>query len=123
MLSLLSVSLETIHSLDETTTFLFVCRSPKTGLYANLQQFNLPYPEAIFDLGFFKRRPKAFYTLAQELYPSGRYRPNVTHYFLRMLHEKSLLKRVYTQNIDGLERGTLYSLPLCALVSDLHFCG
>uniref|UniRef100_A0A0X3NU36 NAD-dependent protein deacetylase sirtuin-3 n=1 Tax=Schistocephalus solidus TaxID=70667 RepID=A0A0X3NU36_SCHSO len=79
-------------------------RSPKTGLYANLQQFNLPYPEAIFDLGFFKRRPKAFYTLAQELYPTGRYRPNVTHYFLRMLHEKSLLRRVYTQNIDGLER-------------------
>ncbi|KAL7061942.1 hypothetical protein AAHC03_01991 [Spirometra sp. Aus1] len=79
-------------------------RSPKTGLYANLQQFNLPHPEAIFDLGYFKRRPKAFYTLAQELYPTGRYRPNVTHYFLRMLHEKSLLRRVYTQNIDGLER-------------------
>ena len=29
-------------------------RSPGTGLYANLQQYNLPYPEAIFEIGYFK---------------------------------------------------------------------
>lgn len=28
-------------------------RSPGTGLYDNLQQYNLPYPEAIFDIDFF----------------------------------------------------------------------
>jgi NAD-dependent SIR2 family protein deacetylase len=28
-------------------------RSPKTGLYANLEKYNLPYPEAIFALDFF----------------------------------------------------------------------
>ena len=28
-------------------------RSPKTGLYANLKEYNLPTPESIFDLGFF----------------------------------------------------------------------
>ena len=28
-------------------------RSPGTGLYDNLQQYNLPYPEAIFELKFF----------------------------------------------------------------------
>ena len=28
-------------------------RSPGTGLYDNLQQYNLPYPEAIFEIGFF----------------------------------------------------------------------
>ncbi|XP_053923783.1 NAD-dependent protein deacetylase sirtuin-3, mitochondrial isoform X4 [Cuculus canorus] len=38
-----------------------------------------------------------------ELYP-GNYRPNYAHYFLRLLHEKGLLLRLYTQNIDGLER-------------------
>lgn len=29
-------------------------RSPNTGLYANLQQYNLPYPEAIFEINYFK---------------------------------------------------------------------
>ena len=29
-------------------------RSPGTGLYDNLQQYNLPYPEAIFDIDFFR---------------------------------------------------------------------
>ena len=28
-------------------------RSPGTGLYDNLQQYNLPYPQAIFEIGFF----------------------------------------------------------------------
>ena len=30
-------------------------RSPKTGLYANLEKYNLPYPEAIFALDFFNK--------------------------------------------------------------------
>lgn len=29
-------------------------RTPGTGLYDNLQKYNLPYPEAIFDINFFK---------------------------------------------------------------------
>ena len=29
-------------------------RSKHTGLYDNLQKFNLPYPEAIFDIDFFE---------------------------------------------------------------------
>ncbi len=33
-----------------------------------------------------------------------RYEPNFAHYFLRLLHEKNILLRVYTQNIDGLEK-------------------
>ncbi|XP_067012810.1 NAD-dependent protein deacetylase sirtuin-3 isoform X2 [Anabrus simplex] len=79
-------------------------RSPDTGLYYNLQQYNLPYPEAIFDLGYFVRNPRPFYTLAQELYPGKKYRPNLGHYFARLLDIKGKLLRMYTQNIDGLER-------------------
>jgi NAD-dependent deacetylase sirtuin 2 len=30
-------------------------RSPKTGLYDNLKEYNLPYPEAIFALDFFQK--------------------------------------------------------------------
>ncbi|KAM8969468.1 NAD-dependent protein deacetylase sirtuin-3, mitochondrial isoform 2-T2 [Sarcophilus harrisii] len=79
-------------------------RSPGSGLYSNLEQYDLPYPEAIFELDFFFHNPKPFFALAKELYP-GNYRPNLAHYFLRLLHDKGLLLRLYTQNIDGLERG------------------
>uniref|UniRef100_A0A8C5BEG1 NAD-dependent protein deacetylase n=1 Tax=Gadus morhua TaxID=8049 RepID=A0A8C5BEG1_GADMO len=59
-------------------------RSPGTGLYANLQKYNLPYPEAIFQIDYFK--------------------PTVCHYFMKMLKDKGLLRRCYSQNIDTLER-------------------
>uniref|UniRef100_A0A287CVS6 Sirtuin 3 n=1 Tax=Ictidomys tridecemlineatus TaxID=43179 RepID=A0A287CVS6_ICTTR len=88
-------------------------RSPGSGLYSNLQQYNIPYPEAIFELEFFFHNPKPFFTLAKELYP-GNYRPNATHYFLRLLHDKGLLLRLYTQNIDGLER--VSGIPTSKLV-------
>lgn len=77
-------------------------RSPKTGLYANLKRLNLPYPEAVFDIDYFRDSPKAFYTLCDELYP-GNFLPSRFHYLLRLFQQKHLLKRVYTQNIDTLE--------------------
>ena len=79
-------------------------RSPGTGLYDNLKQFKIPYPEAIFDIDYFITNPKPFFTLAKEIMPSIKYKPNKIHYFLRLLQEKQLLQRLYTQNIDGLER-------------------
>lgn len=78
-------------------------RSPDTGLYANLARLDLPFAEAVFDISFFRRNPEPFYTLARELYP-GKYRPTVTHAFFRLLHERGILLKVFTQNIDCLER-------------------
>ncbi|XP_023657708.1 NAD-dependent protein deacetylase sirtuin-3 isoform X2 [Paramormyrops kingsleyae] len=78
-------------------------RTPGTGLYANLQRYHTPFPEAIFNIDFFSNDPRPFFSLAKELYP-GRHRPNYVHYFIRMLHQKGLLLRMYTQNIDGLEQ-------------------
>ncbi|XP_072405562.1 NAD-dependent protein deacetylase sirtuin-2 isoform X2 [Chiloscyllium punctatum] len=78
-------------------------RSPGTGLYHNLQKYNLPYPEAIFETDYFKQHPEPFFALAKELYP-GQFKPTVSHYFMRMLRDKGLLLRCYTQNIDTLER-------------------
>lgn len=79
-------------------------RSDKTGLYSNLAAYNLEYPEAIFEKAHLKRNPKPFYQLAREIMPDiAKYKPNRIHYFLRLLQEKNLLHRVYTQNIDGLE--------------------
>ncbi|XP_063539198.1 NAD-dependent protein deacetylase sirtuin-2-like [Cydia strobilella] len=79
-------------------------RSPETGLYHNLQKYNLPEPQAIFEINFFRQNPKPFFLLAKELFP-GSFKPTVSHYFIRLLHEKGLLLRHYTQNIDTLERG------------------
>ncbi|KAF9374475.1 NAD-dependent protein deacetylase sirtuin-2 [Podila verticillata] len=59
-------------------------RSPGTGLYDDLGKYNLPFPEAVFDLAFFK--------------------PTLTHYLLPLLAKKGLLLRSYTQNIDSLEK-------------------
>uniref|UniRef100_A0A8C7TJG8 NAD-dependent protein deacetylase sirtuin-2 n=1 Tax=Oncorhynchus mykiss TaxID=8022 RepID=A0A8C7TJG8_ONCMY len=78
-------------------------RSPDTGLYANLQKYNLPYPEAIFQIDYFKKHPEPFFALARELYP-GQFKPTVCHYFIKLLKDKGLLKRCYSQNIDTLER-------------------
>lgn len=101
-------------------------RTPGTGLYDNLQKYDLPFPEAVFDIGFFSSNPKPFYCLAQELYPSGNYRPNVCHYFVRLLHEKGILLRMLTQNIDGLERRESFFLVIllsCLLFpSFLKYC-
>lgn len=78
-------------------------RSPDTGLYANLARLNLPYAEAVFDISYFRRNPEPFYTLAHELYP-GKFRPTITHSFISLLHQKGLLLKHFTQNIDCLDR-------------------
>ncbi|XP_072290956.1 NAD-dependent protein deacetylase sirtuin-3 [Eucyclogobius newberryi] len=78
-------------------------RTPGTGLYANLAQYNMPQPESIFNIDYFTDDPLPFFSLAKSLYP-GNHRPNYVHYFIRMLHQKGLLLRMYTQNIDGLEK-------------------
>ncbi|KAJ7799587.1 DHS-like NAD/FAD-binding domain-containing protein [Mycena olivaceomarginata] len=72
-------------------------RSPQTG------RLNLPYPEAVFDLDFFRKDPIPFYALAHELYP-GRFKPTIAHCFLKLLVQHSLLHTCFTQNIDSLER-------------------
>jgi len=78
-------------------------RTKGTGLYDNLQEYNLPYAEAVFDINYFRNKPQAFYTLAKEIMP-GKYAPTITHHFIKYLHDKEILLRCYTQNIDGLER-------------------
>lgn len=78
-------------------------RSPDTGLYSNLARLDLPYPEAVFDISFFKENPLPFYMLAQELYP-GKYYPTVAHAFIALLAKKGQLHMLFTQNIDCLER-------------------
>ncbi|KAJ1563028.1 NAD-dependent protein deacetylase sirtuin-2 [Cladochytrium tenue] len=78
-------------------------RSPGTGLYANLEKYRLPFPEAVFHLKYFMRKPQPFFQLARELFP-GQFQPTLAHAFIRLLADEGMLLRCYTQNIDGLER-------------------
>ena len=77
-------------------------RTPGTGLYDNLQKYDLPYPQAVFEIGFFDENPKPFYALASHLAP-GKFEPTKTHRFIKKLEEHGKLRRCFTQNIDSLE--------------------
>ncbi|KAL3226662.1 hypothetical protein MRX96_024858 [Rhipicephalus microplus] len=46
-------------------------RSPNSGIYSKLGKFNLPSPEAIFEIGYFRRNPAPFYALARQLFPKN----------------------------------------------------
>ena len=59
--------------------------------------------EAIFDISYFRHHPKPFNVWSKEFLPGVNYRPSIGHYFIRLLQDKELLLRHYTQNIDGLE--------------------
>lgn len=83
-------------------------RSPNTGIYSNLQKYNLPRPELVFSIDYFKNNPAPFFDLSRSLLPS-KLTPTLSHYFIRLLHEKGYLLRCYSQNVDGLE--SLTSLP------------
>ncbi|KAI8971170.1 DHS-like NAD/FAD-binding domain-containing protein [Trametes punicea] len=84
-------------------------RSPKKGegnlvlRSTMMARLNLPYPKALFELTYFRFNPVPLYTLARELCP-GRYRPTLTHSFVRLLADRSSLHICFTENIDALER-------------------
>jgi NAD-dependent deacetylase sirtuin 2 len=89
-------------------------RSPGTGLYDNLQQYGLQFAEAMFDLRYFAQQPEPFYDLCKGLWP-GQYKPTTAHFFISLLHQKGLLQRCFTQNIDSLE--TCAGLPADKVVA------
>ncbi|KAJ3360528.1 NAD-dependent protein deacetylase sirtuin-2 [Allomyces arbusculus] len=89
-------------------------RSPGTGLYANLQKYNLPEPEDMFCVDYFEENPDPFFTLAKEMYP-GQFKPTRTHHFLKLLNDKGLLRRILTQNIDALEN--MAGIPATKIVA------
>ncbi|KAA8497310.1 NAD-dependent protein deacetylase Sirt2 [Porphyridium purpureum] len=78
-------------------------RSPKTGLYANLGRFKLESPTDVFDISYFRTNPEPFYVLSRDLYRDD-LQPTCAHRFLQLLDRQGLLLRLYTQNIDGLDR-------------------
>lgn len=45
-------------------------------------------------------------------YTNDQYHPTPCHFFLSLLAKKRLLRRIFTQNIDGLERGAGLEPPI-----------
>jgi len=77
-------------------------RTPGTGLYDNLRSYDLPSPQSIFEIEYFREKPDAFYRLCAELWPDN-FSPTLTHHFIAELHARGRLRRCFTQNIDSLE--------------------
>jgi len=77
-------------------------RSPDMGIYANLQKYNLPHPEDVFKIDYFKNNPAPFYDLSRTLLPKKLY-PTLAHYFVKLLDDKGYLLRCFSQNVDCLE--------------------
>jgi NAD-dependent SIR2 family protein deacetylase len=40
-------------------------RSPGTGLYSQLEKYNLPFPEAVFMIDFYLKNPEPFMKVAK----------------------------------------------------------
>lgn len=80
-------------------------RDKTSGVYAKIQQqHGMVNPENIFTHEEYERNPGPLCIWLQEfLEVQEKAVPTVTHLFLKMLEEKGILLRCYTQNIDGLE--------------------
>ncbi|KAG1675849.1 hypothetical protein FOA52_001505 [Chlamydomonas sp. UWO 241] len=89
-------------------------RTPGTGLFSKLEKYNVSTPEQLFHIDYFRRDPQPFHVLAKELFP-GQFQATPTHCLMRLLHDKGLLLRCYTQNIDSLE--SVAGLPNTATVA------
>merc|ERR1712223_1369984 len=77
----------------------------RDGVYARLAvDFpDLPDPQAMFDIHYFRKDPRPFFKFAKEIYP-GQFRPSPCHRFIRCIEKHGRLLRNYTQNIDTLEQ-------------------
>ena len=57
------------------------------GLFANLMQCLVPYPEALLDIRYFQDKPEAFYALAQTFLDLDKFEATPAHHFAKMLHD------------------------------------
>lgn len=93
-------------------------RSPSSGLYNKLRGFDLPYPEAVFEIDYFREHPEPFFAMAKELYPKT-FEPTPCHYFLRLLYQKGI-KLSFKFEVNSLYLATIFEIyrtPITTLYS------
>ena len=75
----------------------------KEGCFAQVQKkYGLSYPEELFQLSSFKSNPYPFYDFCKG-FNIDNCKPTKTHLFMGYLCSKNMVKKIYTQNVDGLE--------------------
>jgi NAD-dependent deacetylase sirtuin 2 len=74
------------------------------GVFAMFKEkYKIDHPEKIMSIDFFRENPQLFTESAKEMMP-GQFKPTLTHFFFKLLNEKGLLLRCFSQNIDALEK-------------------
>ena len=76
----------------------------KGGLFEQtMKKYGLSRPETFFQINYFYNHPKHFYDFCKGFDISD-CKPTITHLFMGFLcNEKKIVKRIFTQNVDGLE--------------------
>lgn len=73
-----------------------------TGIYSYVgKKYNLPYPEAVFDIDYFHKRPQPFFDFSKEIF-INKPQPSFAHKFIAALEKANKLNLLVTQNIDML---------------------
>jgi len=76
------------------------------GLYDTIEKEGLlSDPYQVFDLDVFREDPSIFWRYAHMIFPSKMPVYSAAHYFVESLESRGKLLRLYTQNVDALERG------------------
>ena len=76
----------------------------KTGLFKQLQdKYNLSSPEEFFEKTTFLEKPQYFYEFTK-LFDLSLIKPTISHEYMNFLVSKNIVKYIFTQNIDGLEK-------------------
>ena len=77
-------------------------RSEK-GIFKEIKEkHKVKNPEEFFSKKKFLEKPKLLYDIIKQL-DLQKYNPTITHYFMKYLVDKGIIKIIFTQNIDGLE--------------------
>ena len=75
-----------------------------TGLFKQLQEkYNLSSPEQFFEKSTFLKNPMYFYEFTK-LFDLSKVNPTISHKFMNFFVNKNIVKYIFTQNIDGLEK-------------------
>ena len=75
----------------------------KNGLYKEKNNYNRP-PEYLLSHKCLYNEPELFFDYYRNVLNSENIKPNITHKYLKELEDKSKLKAIVTQNIDGLHQ-------------------